>query len=167
MAHRASSKIRWRRRKSLPEFPKGLVCLTGGQEGVLAQIFAQKRGPSAADTARKHLEGLIGIFGEGNVYAELQRHHRRKEEVRNQAVVELARSLSLKLLATNGVSHAIEAQRKSCVRENPERVGGEAYSGHGLGAYVNEELAAFRRVDLVQFFGDWDEPLLDPSLGLP
>ena len=103
------------------DFAEGLVCLTGGQEGVLAQIFAQQRGPSAHDTARKHLESLKGIYGSGNVYAELQRHHRRKEEVRNQAVVALARSLGLKLLATNGVSHAIEAQRElqdvlTCVR---------------------------------------------------
>ena len=103
------------------EYAEGLVCLTGGQEGVLAQIFAQQRGPSAADAARKHLESLKKIYGAGNVYAELQRHHRRKEEVRNQAVVELARSFGLKLLATNGVSHAIEEQRElqdvlTCVR---------------------------------------------------
>ncbi|HXD30816.1 MAG TPA: hypothetical protein VN643_06860 [Pyrinomonadaceae bacterium] len=55
---------------------------------------------------------LVEVFGKGNVYAELQRHLNREEEARNQAVVELARSLKLPLLATNGVCHAIPAQRQ-------------------------------------------------------
>ena len=49
------------------------------------------------------LERFMRIFGRGNVFVELQRHFRRDQEARNQALVELARSLRLPLLATNGV----------------------------------------------------------------
>src|SRR6185312_9335602 len=54
---------------------------------------------------------LVEVFGKGNVYAELQRHLHRDEEARNQAVMELARSLKLPLLATNGVCHARPGDR--------------------------------------------------------
>jgi error-prone DNA polymerase len=40
------------------------------------------------------------------VYVELQRHNRRDQEHRNQALIDQARSLGLPLLATNGVTHA-------------------------------------------------------------
>ncbi len=53
-----------------------------------------------------------GIFGPNNVYAELQRHFHRDEEARNQAVIELARSMKLPLLATNGVRHATPEERE-------------------------------------------------------
>ena len=48
---------------------------------------------------------VIVTFGRENVYVELQRHLNREQEARNQALVELACSLKLPLIATNGVSH--------------------------------------------------------------
>jgi len=42
----------------------------------------------------------------------LQRHFCREEEARNQAAVEIARKLSLPLLATNGVCHALPDERE-------------------------------------------------------
>src|ERR1700726_1270561 len=54
----------------LAEFSRGLLCLT--------------RHPD---------ERLLDIFGRQNVYAELQRHHNREEEARNQDIVERARRL--------------------------------------------------------------------------
>jgi error-prone DNA polymerase len=92
-------------------FAPGLVCLTGGDEGILAPIFQEYEGPAASAHIRKRLEQLIHIFGEGNVYVELQRHYRRDQEARNQALVDMAGSLKLPLLATNGVSHAIKDRR--------------------------------------------------------
>ena len=61
---------------------------------------------------RSRFEKLTRIFGARNVYAELQRHFHRDEEARNQAVIELARSMKLPLLATNGVCHATPEERE-------------------------------------------------------
>jgi error-prone DNA polymerase len=49
-----------------------------------------------------------------SVYAELQRHLCREEEARNQAVISLARSVQIPLLATNGVRHATPDARELC-----------------------------------------------------
>jgi error-prone DNA polymerase len=83
------------------EYAEGLVCLASG--------------------GRERLERLIAAFGRDNVYAEIQRHRNREEEARNQALIELARSMRLPLLATNGVSHATPSEREvldvlACVR---------------------------------------------------
>jgi error-prone DNA polymerase len=69
--------------EELAEFAGGLVCLT--------------RHPD---------ERLLDIFGRGNVYAEIERHHNREEEARNQATVERARRLGIPLVATNGPAYA-------------------------------------------------------------
>ena len=96
-----------------------MICLTGGDEGPLAH--ALRRGGKEA--ARKAIEQLCELFGRENVYVELQRHFSIEEERRNQVAVELARSLRLPLLATNGVSHATPAQREildvfTCLRHH-------------------------------------------------
>ncbi len=108
--------------EELAEYSEGLVCLTGDHDGPLAKAFHRKDAESAED-ARRQAEWLVEIFGKGNVYAELQRHLNRDEEARNQAVVQIARRLSLPLLATNGVSHASRAQREvadvfTCIRNH-------------------------------------------------
>jgi error-prone DNA polymerase len=97
----------------------GLICLTGGDEGPLAHALAN--GGMEAVVAR--VRQLGEIFGPGNVYVELQRHHCRDEEVRNQCAVEVARKLKLTVLATNGVCHALPEKRElldvfSCVRHH-------------------------------------------------
>jgi error-prone DNA polymerase len=45
---------------------------------------------------------------------ELQRHFHREQEVRNRAAIEIARSLHLPLLATNGVCYATARERELC-----------------------------------------------------
>jgi len=81
--------------EELHRFSSGLVCLTG--EG---------------SPTRQRFDKLVSLFGRGNVYAELQRHFHRDQEARNQAVIELARSMQLPLLATNGVRHASPQERE-------------------------------------------------------
>ncbi len=76
-----------------------MICLTGDEHGPLAHALKSEKGNEC-------VERLIGIFGKQNVYAEVQRHFTREEEVRNQEVIRLARSHGLPLLATNGVSYA-------------------------------------------------------------
>jgi len=83
----------------IAEFAKGLICITPDFD-----------------------EALIDAFGKRNLYAELQRHMRREEEARNQAIVDQARHLGIPLVATNGVCYASPQQREvldvlTCVRE--------------------------------------------------
>ncbi|HEV2697302.1 MAG TPA: error-prone DNA polymerase, partial [Terriglobales bacterium] len=89
---------------------EGLICLTGGDDGPLATAF--KEGGIGA--ARDAVEKLAHIFGHKNVYVELQRHFHREQELRNRAAIEIARSLHLPLLATNGVRYATKAARELC-----------------------------------------------------
>jgi error-prone DNA polymerase len=124
---RAITRMKLRARKSeghiaaeeLAEFNAGLICLTGGEEGPLA--YALEKG--GITRGIQCVRELCEIFGRENVYVELQRHSCREEEARNQAVVEIARKLSLPLLATNGVSHAQPQQRElldvfTCIRNH-------------------------------------------------
>lgn len=92
----------------IEEFAPGLLCLTGGDEGPLASALTTG-GESAG---RDLLQQLTGIFGRGNVYVELQRHHQREQEWRNQAAVRLATSLGLPIVATNGVRYATAPERE-------------------------------------------------------
>jgi len=93
------------------EHAQGLVCLTGGDEGPLANM----------STTRERLEQLVHLFGPKNVFVEVQRHFRRDQELRNQALIDLARNMKLPLLATNGVTHETTERRElqdvlTCVR---------------------------------------------------
>ena len=94
----------------LAQHAKGIVCLTGGDEGPLAAAL-KIGGPAEA---RRAVEHLTGIFGHENVYVELQRHFHREEEARNRVAIEIARDLHLPLLATNGVFYATPHDRPLC-----------------------------------------------------
>jgi len=94
--------------EDLEEFSGGLICLTGGDEGPLASAFAQE----GMNGARQRAELLAGIYGRSNVYIELQRHGLREQECRNQSLLNLASSLNLPVVATNGVLHATERDRE-------------------------------------------------------
>src|ERR1700722_16227384 len=96
--------------EELEEHAQGLICLTGGAEGPLAAALQQ----GGIDEARRQVDQLVGIFGHKNVYIELQRHFQREEESRNRAAIDIARSLNLPLLATNGVSYATAKARGLC-----------------------------------------------------
>jgi error-prone DNA polymerase len=103
--------------EELEEHAKGLVCLTGDEDGPLAE--ALKSG--GKDKARRWLDGLKSIFGKEGVYVELQRHFRPEQEHRNHAAIDLARELRLPLLASNGVCYATRDDREvrdalTCIR---------------------------------------------------
>jgi len=98
------------RQEELEEHADGLICLTGGADGLLATALQQ----GGIEKARKQVEQLIGLFGRGNVYIEVQRHFHREEEARNRAAIAIARSLNLPLLATNGVCYAAAKDRELC-----------------------------------------------------
>jgi error-prone DNA polymerase len=97
----------------------GLICLTGGEEGPLADALEKGGMEWGVECVRQ----LCELFGRENVYVELQRHYCRAEEARNQAAVGIARKLSLPLLATNGVCHAEPPERElldvfTCIRHH-------------------------------------------------
>ena len=83
------------------QYAQGLVCLADGTQPV---------------------ETLIDIFGAGNVYAEMQRHLDREEEIGNQYLKEMAEKRKLPLIASNGVRYAHAGGRElmdvlTCVRQ--------------------------------------------------
>ena len=86
----------------LKQYASGLVCLTGGDEGPLASALVN----GGEEAGCRTVEQLVRIFGQQNVYVELQRHYELEEEWRNQAALRIARSLKLPVLATNGVRYA-------------------------------------------------------------
>ncbi len=92
----------------LERYASGLVCLTGGDEGPLAAALMR----SGEEAGRETVERLVRIFGTKNVYVEVQRHHEREQEWRNQAAIRIARSLNLPVLATNGVRYATQYDRE-------------------------------------------------------
>ena len=92
----------------LQEFSSGLICLTGGDEGLLAAALNH----GGLNEGRALLENLQRTYGSENVYVELQRHGLREEEWRNQAALELAQSLRLPVIATNGVRYATQYERE-------------------------------------------------------
>ncbi|HEV8135141.1 MAG TPA: error-prone DNA polymerase [Pyrinomonadaceae bacterium] len=107
--------------EELAAHAEGMICLTGGSDGPLARsIDAEKRN---TNVVQETTEWLLDVFGQGNVYAELQRHYNREEEARNQVVLDIARRNRLPLLATNGVCHATPHRREvsdvfSCIRNH-------------------------------------------------
>jgi error-prone DNA polymerase len=72
------------------------------------------------DTDR--LARLVAAFGPERIFIDVQRHRRREQEAAHQALLDLADSLGLRALATNGVRHA-EAKGRAlldaltCIRE--------------------------------------------------
>jgi len=97
---------------------KGVHCLTGGEEGLVPRALA--RGGLAA--GRETLGRLAAIFP-GRLHVEVERHRRREEEHRNQALAELARRMRLPLVATNGVRYARAKDKElhdvlTCIRHH-------------------------------------------------
>jgi error-prone DNA polymerase len=92
-------------REEMAEFSEGLICLTGAEDGPLAQGLRAGEG-------RATVERLQRTFGRENVYLELQRHFDREEEARNHAVIGLAREMRAPIIATNGVCYAEPPQRQ-------------------------------------------------------
>ena len=94
--------------EDLAQHAEGLVCLTGGDEGPLAAMLSS----GGERAASQLLDQLIALYGQQSVYVELQRHHERDQEWRNQAAIRLAQKHRLPVLATNGVRYATVAERR-------------------------------------------------------
>jgi error-prone DNA polymerase len=125
-AEKGQPRVHW---DELPEFAQGLVALTGDEEGPLLRASARfltrsaKKSGSHGLDSRAVLERLTRAFGSQNVFIEIQRHHRRGEERLNKALIDIAESFDLPLLATNGVLYAQSSGRQvldvfTCLRHH-------------------------------------------------
>jgi error-prone DNA polymerase len=91
-------------RKDVEAHSAGLMCFTGGADGLLHQSIKLGEG-------LKDLAWLNYVF-ENRLYIELQRHHLRSEEYINQQLLGLAHKLHLPYFASNGVYYADEQDRE-------------------------------------------------------
>jgi error-prone DNA polymerase len=141
------------------QYARGLVCLTGGEEGPLAHTLANGGMESATECIRQ----LCELFGKQNVYVELQRHFLREEEARNHAAIEIAEKLDLPLLATNGVRHAVPERREvldvfTCIRNHRTL----ATAGRLLAR--NSELHVKTPAEMAQLFSDLPEAIANTQV---
>ncbi|HEX3067689.1 MAG TPA: PHP domain-containing protein, partial [Thermoanaerobaculia bacterium] len=132
---------------------EGLHCITGGDEGPLANALAK----NGVDDAEKLLHKISGIFN-GRTHIELQRHHRRDEEHRNIALVDFARRFHLPLIATNGVRYARAEDKElhdvlTCIRE------GKHVDNAGRLLGVNRERFIKGADEMAALFADLPEAL--------
>ena len=94
----------------IAEHAEGLICLTGGMDGVLALLVAQRRGPDAHAVATR----LAAMFPR-RLYVELQRHPESNstlsemESACENDILRIAHELDLPLVATNDVHFADRA----------------------------------------------------------
>jgi error-prone DNA polymerase len=91
-------------RRDIEEHSQDLVCLTGGEDGFIANSIRQGRGQA-------DLAWLNYVF-EKRLYVELQRHYLRSEEDRNLHLAGLAHKLNIPVFASNGVYYADESARE-------------------------------------------------------
>jgi len=84
------------------------VVLTGCRKGAVPKALAE-RGPAAAASA---LGRLVEAFGRDNVLVELWDHGDPLDSTRNDALVRLASSAGVEVVATNNVHYATPARRR-------------------------------------------------------
>jgi DNA polymerase III subunit alpha len=87
---------------------EGLIALTGGGEGLLAQALAEGK----CDVVERALRGLAGAFPD-RLYVELQRHGERIEAETEGPLIDLAYALSLPLVATNDIRFEKQADHRA------------------------------------------------------
>jgi len=108
----------------IEQFAQGLHCLTRGCVGQApSPVSGPRTGEGACPTLNdaETIDKIAGIF-KGRTHVELQRHHIREEEHRNQMLISLARKMRLPLVATNGVRYARPGDKElldvlTCIRE--------------------------------------------------
>ncbi|WP_396625923.1 error-prone DNA polymerase [Luteitalea sp.] len=92
-----------------------------GQVGGLVAVVGRPMLAADRHGVAGLLDQLVGVFGRGQVYVELQRHLARDEEADNRILVSAAEAYRVPLLATNGVRFATPEARPlydvlTCIR---------------------------------------------------
>jgi len=91
-------------RKDIEKHSGGLMCFTGGADGLMHNSIKNARG-------QIDLAWLNYVF-EKRLYIELQRHHLRSEEAVNQSLLGLAHKLRIPYFASNGAYYADQHDRE-------------------------------------------------------
>jgi len=86
---------------ALKEYAEGLICLSGCATGRLSRALQD----GAENAAMEEVKRLLDIFGEGNVYLEMQETGIPELAQVNPRLVKLADKTGLKLVATNDVHY--------------------------------------------------------------
>ena len=86
---------------ALEEFGEGLIALTAGGEGAVARLIADGQ----RERAERYLERLETLFP-ARLYVEISRRGDRVEEAAEAALIDLAYSRNLPLVATNPAAYA-------------------------------------------------------------
>jgi error-prone DNA polymerase len=84
----------------LERFGQGLICLAGGAMSPLTMRLSSGDDPLALS------DRLRSIFGQGNLFIDLQRHLDAAEERTNRKLADLADNARLPIVATNDVCHS-------------------------------------------------------------
>src|SRR5438309_806623 len=132
----------------------GLVCLTGGGRGPLAQRLAA----GEYDGARRVLDQLVAIFGHSGCFVEVQRHYLREQEQILQRLVALARTAGVPLVASNQPLFARPEGRPladvfTCIREKTDL----DHAGRRL--LANGERSLKSAAEMTELFRDIPEAL--------
>jgi error-prone DNA polymerase len=144
----------WITLDELEAHARGLVCLTGGRHGPLADPIA--RGDREA--AARILDRLAGIFGRDGCFVEVQRHLDRAQERDLGRLVRLAEAARLPLVAANQPLYARAGGRVvtdvfTCIREKTDL----DHAGRRLTANGERELKG--GLEMAQRFRDLPEAL--------
>jgi len=80
----------------LKKYCKGVMCLSACLGGLIPRLIQENRTKDARLAAMK----FISIFGKEDFYIEIQRHGIKEEKVVNRELIQIAKELGLKVVAT-------------------------------------------------------------------
>ncbi|CAN5760906.1 hypothetical protein BH24ACT4_BH24ACT4_02500 [soil metagenome] len=122
------------------------VVLPGGADGIVSSALVA-HGPAVA---RRHLEELVGAFGDDQARVEVWDHGDPIDAARNDALVELALGTGVEVVATNDVHYATPARRRlasalAAVRERRGLDDHEPWAAAGGSAHLRSAGEQARR----------------------
>ncbi len=92
----------------LPEYAPGLIALSGCPQGELSQLVVKSSFPEARSLMRRYLEW----FGRENYYLELQQNLAPGDNERNKRLLNLAREMDVKVVASGNVHYHIRERHQ-------------------------------------------------------
>jgi len=138
------------------EHREGLIALTGGGDGLFAQTLADGKG----DVAEAVLKRLAAVF-DNRLYVELQRHAELIEAETEGALIDLAYSLGLPLVATNDVRFEKRAGHRA--HDALMCIAASSYLGEEDRPRVSAEHYFKSAAEMTELFSDLPEAIASTS----